>query len=136
MSPRSPLRPGRLLVVLAISLLVFLLIEHFGWLEFEAPRQDGDGAARAQQLQLLLRLVFIPLIPVGAYVGYQGLQIIRHRHFPPPGSRLLRKLPPHSGSLASVRGWLALCAGLCLCGLGVYGAFIVPREIARLFYAQ
>jgi hypothetical protein len=134
--PRSPLNPKRLLVILVISLLVFLLIERFGWLRPEPLPPTPDDPARAVQIQWLLRVIFLPLLPIGVYVAYLGYRIIRSGRFPPPNSRLLKRLPPQNGTLAEVRGWLALFTGLCLCGLGIYGAVIVPHEIARLLNIQ
>jgi hypothetical protein len=136
MNPGSPFNPRRLLLILAISLLVFLLIEQTGWLDFKRSQQGMDTATRVDDIQLLLRVIFLPLLPVGAYVVYLGYMIIRSGRFPPPGSRLLKELPPQSGALASIRGWFALVMGLCLCGLAVYGAVIVPRDIARLINIQ
>ena len=136
MKPRLPLRPMRLLVVLLISLLAVLLIEHAGWLNQESSLQGMDQTSRADQLQLLLRVIFLPLIPIGVYVVFLGYRIIRSDRFPPPGSRIFKRLPVQRGTLARVRGWLALTTGLCLCGLGIYGAVIVPYEIVNLLNVQ
>ena len=136
MSPRSPLDFKRLLAVLVLSLLAFVVFDHYGWDVFNALPQGSHDTARAEQIQLLLSVIFLPLIPIGAYVVYLGYRIIRSGRFPPPGNWLLKSLPPQSGSLALVRGWLALFTGLCLVGLGIYGAVIVPREIANLLNVQ
>jgi len=136
MSRGSPLKPRRLLVILLISILVFLLIDRFGWRLLEPLPRGENSQAQAERVALLLRVVFLPLIPIGAYIVYLGFKIIRSGRFPPPHSRLLGRLPPQSGTLANIRGWLALLAGLCLGGLAIYGAFIVPHEIARLLSIQ
>jgi hypothetical protein len=125
-----------LLVVLVVSLLAMLLIEHFNGLDIEPLREGADKTDRADHIQLLLRLFFLPLIPIGAYVAYLGYQIVRSGRFPPPHSRTLKDLPAQTGRLAIARGWLALLLGICLCGLASYGAFVVPGEIARLVNVQ
>ena len=135
MNVRSPLNLKRLLVVLAISLLTFLLIDHYGWLDKGVIAQ-GSNSDRVEHIQFLLRVMFLPLIPIGTYVVYLGYRIIRSGRFPPPGNWMLKSLPTQSGSPARLRGWLALLTGLCLGGLGIYGAFVVPLEIANLLNIQ
>jgi len=135
MSPPSPLNLKRLLVVLVISLLAFILIEHYGWLDRSVQHQ-GSNPARGEQVQLMLRVIFLPLIPIGVYVVYLGYRIIRSGRLPPPGSWMLKSLPPQHGTLARLRGWLALFTGLCLGGLGIYGAIVVPQEILSLLNTQ
>jgi hypothetical protein len=134
-SPQSPFNLKRLLLVLAISLIAFVLIDQYGWLD-QGLIPQGSNPDRVEQIQFLLRVIFLPLIPIGAYVVFLGYQIVRSGRFPPPGSWLLKSLPMQSGSMARLRGWLALFTGICLGGLGIYGAVVVPREIAKLLNIQ
>ena len=129
---RNPRLP-RLLAVLIVSLAIFLILDGFDLLSPEGMVPGQSSEERIDRMQLILPVLFWPLLPLGLYVGYFGMRILRAGEFPPPGSKTLRPVEIIRGKPASVRGWVAILAGLSLCGLAVYGAVVIPGELARLF---
>jgi hypothetical protein len=122
----------RLLSVLLASVGIFLVIDLFDLIEFEQLFSDLSGEARIERIQWMLALLFWPLLPLGMAVSYFGYRIIRSGSFPPPGSKLIRPPRIETGKTALLRGWVAILTGLSLSGLAIYGAVIIPGELAKL----
>jgi hypothetical protein len=131
--PRRKAKPrNRLWAVLLLSLLVFALIEGLDLFSLRRPAEDWSGLQQLDHLQLGLSILFWPLLPLGLYLIYFGIRTLSAGQFPPPGSRLIRRVEVERGHPARFRGWAAILAGMGLCVLAVYGAVIVPAELAAL----
>ncbi|MDJ0808094.1 MAG: hypothetical protein QNJ78_14830 [Gammaproteobacteria bacterium] len=122
----------RLLIVMILSIVVFFIVDTFELVSMEKILQGDPGEPPIERIQLLLSILFWPLVPLGLYVVYFGVRILKAGRFPPPGSWTLRSVNINTGKTAVIRGWIAIVTGLILCGLALYGAVIIPAELARL----
>ena len=122
----------RLWMVLLLSILIFALVEGFGLSSYQQQWQTLPDSQRLTQIRLALSIFFWPLLPLGLYLLYTGIQTLHIGRFPPPGTWLLRHSAPETGRAAVIRGWVMMLAGVSLGGLAVYGAVVVPGELAVL----
>jgi hypothetical protein len=126
----------RLILVFIVCLVIFLFVDHYGLLDFDRMNAGLPGEARAERIRWVLRILFLPLLPIGLYLTYLGLKVIRSGVFPPPDSRLVKPTATQTGPQARLRGWFILLTGVCLCGLAWYGAVVIPNEITQLLSPQ
>ncbi len=122
----------RLLYILLASGVIFITLDSFELLRFDSVLQGLPDQERIERIQLILSIIFWPLVPLGLTITYFGYRIIKTGEFPPPGTWIIKTLKTEAGNRAIARGWAAVATGLGLCGLAVYGAVIIPAELGRL----
>ena len=108
--PADPKLRKRLLILIAVSLVIFIAAETLGLFDFGALFKDLQGEALLQRVRLVFALLFLPLIPMGLYLIHFGLRILRSGEFPPPGAWLIRPTRIQTGRWAGFRGWMAILA--------------------------
>lgn len=128
----DPRLRSRLIIILLVSGVIFIILDSFDLLSFDNILQGLSDQERIQRIQLILSILFWPLIPLGLYLVYFGYRIIATGRFPPSGSRVIKTVEIETGKSAVARGWVAIATGLSLCGLAVYGAVVIPAELGRL----
>jgi hypothetical protein len=125
-------RKTRIWIVLLLSILIFALIEGLDLLPLQHSAQGLADSQQLERIRLGLAILFWPLLPLGLYLSYFGVRTLKAGQFPPPGSRLITRASIETGRVAMIRGWAAIISGASLCVLALYGAVIVPGELASL----
>ena len=105
---------------------------------YRAPLETwllSDPKQRADRLSLaswsLAAAVALPLTGLAAYLWSIGVKAIRGQEFPPPGVRVIRDTPIHTGGAAIRRGHMLKALALALSGAAA-GLLWVMAQLAEM----
>ena len=96
----------------------------------------ADVAQAMRAIAAVLAVLWLTLVPLGAYLLFQARRILRAGRFPPANVRVIRDTRLLTGARARRRGYLMAVFGLAAIGFGIAGAMYFPWAIHGLLREQ
>jgi hypothetical protein len=128
-------RSARMLVIIAwivcVCVGVALTRWVLPWSQGYLPQADPRVSLRI--IQLIAALMFLSIIPFGVYLFRLGLQAVRCRQMPPPGTRVIKDTKVLEGDKALTRGRLIMAVALLFSALGLIGGLYLPYKLGKVF---
>lgn len=123
-------------VVIAVGIVAALMgAAAIRWLlpygEQYVSKQEPHAALRT--MQILVAVLFLSVLPLGAYVFWFGYRAVQSHQIPPPGTWVIRDTKVVEGPRARQRGQIVMALGVLLFALGLSGAIYFPDRLGRVF---
>ncbi|MES9828948.1 MAG: hypothetical protein ABW201_11825 [Candidatus Thiodiazotropha sp.] len=94
---------------------------------------DGlEGGEWLKRFRLLFIVILTPVLLLGVYFIYFGLNVVRAGEFPPPGHKVISDTNIQEGKWAILRGRVLVLLGVCMFLISFYGAVIVPNQFEKM----
>lgn len=114
-------------VIVAIVLIQWVLPWGQEFLEGQEP------ATALRIIQVVIALIFLSVVPLGAYLVRFGRQVVEHRQMPPPGTRVIVDAKVIEGAKAVARGRALMAIAFLLIILGLLGGLWLPWRLGQVF---
>lgn len=99
-------------------------------LQENIANQEPESAIRL--VQLLLSLMFVPMVPMAYYTYRLAMRVNNSQQFPPPGMKVIRDTQILQGKAARRRGNQLLAASILLGVAAFIGLVYLPYLIAQI----
>ena len=121
---------------LFIVYLVLVLVGGalIGWmLPWAQDYLEGLKAQKALDIiKVALFVLFLSIVPLGAYLFTVGRKMMQYERFPPPGMKVIIDTKVAEGEKVKFRGQVVVVLSLVLILLGLLGALYSSRLIDQL----
>jgi len=84
-------------------------------------------------LIMLVRFMFLSIVPIGFYILSHGRKILIHKQFPPPGTKVIIDTRVIEGEKALIRGRLIIAIAGCLIAVCLIGGLYLPHKLSNAF---
>ena len=117
-------RTYRRLFLIIGCVLVFIGVVLIGWvLPWALEYLEGLEVQRGLSIiKVALVVLFLSIVPLGAYLFTVGRKMIRYERFPLPGMKVIADTQVVEGERAKFRGQVVVVLALVLILLGLVGA--------------
>ena len=137
--PARILRTRKPVRTLVVALGVGSLLAGAGLVLWLLPHGERYVASREPEVALrivqgMFALLFLSVLPLGAYLLWFGYRAARWRQIPPPGTWVLRDTKVVEGDRAKLRGQIIMILGALLLALGLFSAIYFPHQLGGVFH--
>jgi len=101
------------------------------WAKGYIQNMEPDRALN--NLIMLVRFMFLSIVPFCVYILSIGHKVLKHQQFPPPDTKVIKDTKIIEGEKALIRGRLVIAIALSLIVVCLIGGFYLPYKLSNTF---
>jgi hypothetical protein len=101
------------------------------WTKGHIRNLDPDSALN--NLIMLVRFMFLSIVPFGVYILSLGCKVLKHQQFPPPDTKVIKDTRIIVGEKALMRGRFVIAVALSLIAVCLIGGLYLPYKLSNTF---
>ncbi|MGI9568304.1 MAG: hypothetical protein ACR2PH_00830 [Desulfobulbia bacterium] len=106
---------------------------HWGLPWVKRHIQDLEQANVLNNLILLIRFMFLSIVPLSLYLLSYGRKVLTHKRYPPFDTKVIKDTKILEGKKALLRGRLITATAVCLIAVCLIGGLYLPYKLKKAF---
>lgn len=122
--------------VFFVCVLAFILgfaAINWGLPEFDEYLKQKKPGDAFRIVLLILRVVFLSILPWTIYFIYYGLRILKTGRYPLPGAKVIRDTEIIEGKPARRKACVIIAGSFLVTALALFGALYFPNKLDKVF---
>lgn len=120
-----------IIYLISVALGAALISWGLPWVKGHIKGLEPESALN--NLIMLVRFMFLSIVPFGFYMLSHGRKVLMHEQFPPPNSKVIIDTRIIVGEKALIRGRIIIAAAVSLITVCLIGGFYLPYKLKNAF---
>jgi len=123
----------KVLIIYFISVALGAALIIWGLPCVKGQIEELDNESALNNLIMIVRFMFLSIVPLGFYILSYGYKVLVHEQFPPPDSKVIIGTKIIEGEKAQMRGRFIIATSISLIGVCLIGGLYLPYKLENAF---